>query len=232
MDKSSKIISSLFLLGSLGILIAAFFLFLKDVQEEKLFYLNLVASCVVVTVIFLRAFDILGSVDSVAKKGSSYGINWYGVAFYTPLAVGLIVCSIIYQIPFNYCLIGHLLLILSLLMFFFIGSLTRKNVNSVMDKIESRKSGLKNIQDQVSILEMTCKMGNRNEYLEKVSSLRDAVRFITASDSQMAKNLEDKLSSTIQLINSQIEHNSQTSEVINKEFNDCMSIVELRKKQY
>ena len=40
MKNSSKIISILFLIGGLGIIIAAYLLFLKEVQEEKLFYLN------------------------------------------------------------------------------------------------------------------------------------------------------------------------------------------------
>lgn len=232
MDKSSKIISSLFLLGGLGILVAVFFLLLKDIQAEDLFYLNLIVSAFILVVFFVRAFDIFGSVESVAQKGSGYGISWAGLALYAPVAVGLIVVSIILALPFTLCLLAHLLLILILMMYFFLGSLTRKNVNAAVDKIEVRKSGLKDIQDQLTLLEISCKMGNGNEYLDKVASLREAVRYITASDSQMAKTLESKLSSTIQLINSQVEHNSQTSEVINKEFGDCMSLVELRKKQY
>ena len=54
MKNSSKIISILFLIGGLGIIIAAYLLFLKEVQEEKLFYLNLIASCLVYAVVFLR----------------------------------------------------------------------------------------------------------------------------------------------------------------------------------
>lgn len=232
MDKSSKIISSLFLVGGIGIIIAIFFLFLKDCQEEKLFYLNLVVSCLIYSVIFIRSFDIFGTVEQVAASSSGYGIKWYGVWFYTPIAIALVIASIILEWQFDYCLIGHLILLFILFMFFFLGSITKKNVNEVMGNIEARKSGLKDIANQLSLLEMNCKMSNGTEYLDSVNSLREAVRYITASDSQMAKTLEEKLSLKIQLIASQVEHSSQPADVINAEFKDCMSLVELRKNQY
>ena len=75
MKNTSKIISYLFLIAGLGIIIAAYFLFLKDYQEEKLFYLNMVATCLVYAIIFLRAFDIFGPVDKVAKNSSGYGLK-------------------------------------------------------------------------------------------------------------------------------------------------------------
>lgn len=91
MKNSSKIISILFLIGGLGIIIAAYLLFLKEVQEEKLFYLNLIATCLVYAVVFLRTADILGPVDKVAQTNSAYGLKWFAVWVYTPLALGLIV---------------------------------------------------------------------------------------------------------------------------------------------
>ena len=135
MKDSSKIISILFLLGGLGIIIVAYFLFLKDVQEEKLFYLNMVVTCLVYSIVFLRATDIFGPVDKVAQSSSGYGLKWYGVWFYTPLALGLIVCSIVYGLSFSFCLIGHLVLLFILLLFFFLGSVVKNNVNEVILKL-------------------------------------------------------------------------------------------------
>lgn len=101
-----------------------------------------------------------------------------------------------------------------------------------MGNIEARKAGLKDINNQITLLEMNCKMGSGTVYLDKVNELREAVRYITASDNQMAITLEEKLSSKIQLIASQVERNSQPADVINAEFNDCMSLIELRKNKY
>lgn len=232
MKNTSKIISYLFLIAGLGIIIAAYFLFLKDYQEEKLFYLNMVATCLVYAIIFLRAFDIFGPVDKVAKNSSGYGLKWYGVWFYTPLALGLIVVSIVYGLSFNFCLIGHLVLLFILLMFFFLGSVVKNNTNEVIGSIEARKSGLKEILAQIALLEMQSKLGKGPSYQEAIDKLRENVRFITASDDPVAVAYENKLIEKIQLIASQLEHNSQPAEVINAEFDECMSIIELRKKQY
>ena len=232
MKKISKIISAFFLLGGLGIIIAVFFLFLKDLQEEKLFYLNLVASCLLYGIIFLRVTDIFGSVEKVGRNSSGYGIKWLAVWLYTPAALGLIVCSILLQWGFKPCLIAHVVLLFLLLVLFFLGSLIKNNVNEVVGNIEARKSGLKEISSQIDLLEMQNKLGKNGEYQEAIDKLREAVRFITASDKPVAVAYEEKLIEKIRLIASQLEHNSQPAEVINAEFEECMSIIELRKKQF
>lgn len=232
MKNSSKIISILFLIGGLGIIIAAYLLFLKEVQEEKLFYLNLIATCLVYAVVFLRTADILGPVDKVAQTNSAYGLKWFGVWVYTPLALGLIVCSIVFELSFNICLIGHITLLFVLLLFFFIGSMVKNNVNEVISDIEARKVGLKEIATQIDLLEMQSKLSKGESYQDAIDRLRANVRFITASDKPSAVAFDNKLIEKIQLIASQIANNSQSPDIINEEFEECMSIIELRKKQY
>lgn len=232
MKNTSKIIGALFLLGGLGLIVATYFLFLKECQEENLFYLNTVATCLVCTIVFLRVFDILGPVDKVAGSGSGYGLKWYGVWFYTPIALALIVCSIVFGLSFDFCLIGHLVLLFILLLFFFLGSLVKNNVNEVIGNIEARKSGLKEIAAQIDLLEMQSKLSKGASYQEAIDKLRENVRFITASDKSAAVAFENKLIEKIRLIASQIEHNSQPEEVIRAEFEECMSIIALRKNQY
>lgn len=232
MNKTSKLLSILFLIGGLGIIIAVYFLFLKNVQETNLFYLNLIATCLVYGIVLLRVSDIFGSVERVAKAGSGYGLKWLGVWLYTPLALALIVFSIILGLGFNLCIIGHIILLFGLLVFFFLGSLTKNNVNEVIDKIDARKSGLKEISAQIDVLEMQNKLNNGALYQDAIDKLRENVRYITGSDKPAAVELENKLIEKIRLIASQIEHDSQTAEVINEEFQDCMKIIELRKKQY
>lgn len=232
MKDLSIIISILFLLGGLGIIIAAYFLFLVDVQEENLFYLNMVVTCLIFAIVFLRGTDIFGPVDRVAKSSSGYGLKWYGVWVYIPLALGLIIFSIIFGLGFNLCLIGHLSLLFVLLLFFFFGSLVKNNANEVIGDIGGRKTGLKEITDQIDLLEMQSKLSKGISCQEAIDKLRENVRFITASDRPAAVAFENKIIEKIRLISSQIEHNSQPAEVISAEFEECLSIIELRKNQY
>lgn len=190
------------------------------------------ATCVVFAVVTLRSTDILGPVDKVAQSGSGYGLKWFGVWFYTPLALALIVLSTIYGWSFNICLIGHIALLLLLLSFFFLGSLVKNNVNEVIGNIEARKAGLKEISTQIDLLEMQSKLSKGASYQEAIDKLRENVRFITASDKPAAIAFENKLIEKIRIIASQIEHNSQPADVIEAEFDECLSIIELRKNQY
>ena len=219
-------------MGGLGIIIASFFLFLKECQPENMFYLNMVASCLVYSVVMVRSLDLFGTVEKVAASGSGYGLKWVGMWIYAPLAVALIVTSMIFGFGFNISLIGHLVLLFVLLSFFFAGNLVSNNVNEVVQKIEARKSLLKEIEAQIDVLEMSCKLKGESQYQQKIDLLRENVRFITASDSPAAAMMEEKLLQTIMLISSQVENATQTSEVIVSEFNECNAIIEMRKKQY
>ncbi len=232
MKNKSSLFYILFLLAGLGIIIAAFFLLLKNLQEEKLFYLNLSVSCFVFVTIFLRASDIFGNIVKVSSSGAAYGLRWYGVNFYTPLAILLVVLSILLSWDFNSCLIGHLILIFILLLFFFLGSLVKSSVNASMAKIENRKRGCKELSEQISYLETICRLNQNGTYQEEVNLLKEGIRFITASDKPEAIALEKRLSEKIRLIAHQMEHSSQPADVYHSEFTECMTLIELRKNQF
>ncbi len=232
MKSSQRIVACLFLTAGLGIIILSFFLFLRDLQEEKLFYLNLVAACLVYGVMFLRSADIFRTVDKVGESGSGFGLKWYAVWTYVPLAVILIVLSIILEWSFRFCLVGHLVLLFLLLLQFFMGTLAKSNVKESMEKVEARKSGLREISSRLAQLEIACQTSGGIVFLENVSDLKENIRFVTASDDVVARSLEDKIISMITLITSQIEHSSRSEEDIKTEFEECIHLIELRKKQY
>lgn len=231
MKNKSQIISILFLLGGIGIIIASFFLFLEEYQESNLFYLNMIAICLVYTINFISAFDIFSPIESVSKSSSGYGLKWYAVWTYTPIALALIILSIIFSLSFNFCLIGHLVLLFFLLLLFFFASIVKTNTNEVIDNIERRKDGLKNISSEIDILEIHNKLNGHSSHIEAIGKLREAVRYITASDNPTAIVLERKIIEKIRLINRQIENNSEPVEVICDELKECLSIIELRKNQ-
>ena len=119
-----------------------------------------------------------------------------------------------------------------LLLLFFFASIVKTNTNEVIDNIERRKDGLKEISSEIDILEIHNKLNGDSSYQEAIVNLRDAVRYITASDKPAAIALERKLIEKIRLVNSQIQNNSQPTEVICNELKECLSIIELRKKQF
>ncbi len=232
MDNTSKIFGWLLYFAGLGLVIAAFVLFLADMQEEKLFYLNMAFSCVIFTVAYFNVFDVFGLVSNVKASGSSMGITWVGSGIYMLLATALVVLSFVMPLGFNLCMYVHIALMFVLFIFIFMGLVVRNNVHDVERNIEVRKAGLTELNDKVSMLEIVCSTGSGRQYLGEVAGLKEELRFITASENRTAISIETRLSDKIALITSQIERGAQPSETVLAGFKDCKSLIELRKKQY
>lgn len=232
MKNKSRIFTTFLLIGGIGLIIAFFFIFLKEIQDVKLFYLNMIMTCVVYAIIFFRTFDIFGAVEDVAKTSSGYGLKWYGIYIYTPLTIGFIVISILFGLEFKYCLIIHSIFIFILLLFFFSGFIVKNNVNKVIHDIEVKKSSLQKVIEQIDLLEMQCILNQDNTYQEPIDLLKENIRFITSSDQHDAIALEEKLIEKLNIITNQIKNKSEPSNVINDEFNECMMIIRLRKNKY
>lgn len=232
MKNKFGIINLIFFIVILGLIVAGYFLLLKDIQEEKLFYLNMIATCVVASMIYVRSSDIFDSVGKVASRSAGYGLKWTGLWIYVVLALALIVLSIVLRWEFTLCLLIHIALIIIVLGYFFLGSTASDNANRVIAETEERKSVLRQISNQINMLEARCKMGSGSEYLDTIATIRENVRFITASEKPEAAETEKKLLTELILITDQIGNASQSSDTINSELKDCLSLIEIRKRQY
>lgn len=233
MKTATKVLSYILMAAGLGIVIAIFYVFLYDQFTEETinkFYLSLIASCIVYLLVILRATDIFASVGAVARKGSGYGFFWTGMWIYVPLAVVTIIVTLIGIMGFNLALMVHLILLFGLLGMFLLGYLTQGNVNSVMQAIDARNSGLKNINSQLSLLEIALKTHSRDNFTETLEEIQDGVRMITASDNPAAIDLEGCLYSKLMLMTDNVNGSVTEDEVLRKDFEECMALISLRKK--
>jgi len=142
MKITSKILSSLLLVAGLIIIIVGYYIFLYSYYTDNAlerFYLSLIATCVVYLVVAFRSLDIFGAVKSVSEKSPGYGLYWAGVWIYVPLAIVVIVLTLIRVISFKFALIAHLILLFVLFSFFLLGKISQENTKSAMTNIENRK---------------------------------------------------------------------------------------------
>ncbi len=232
MNNTSKLFGWLLYLAGLGLVIAAFVLFLDECQEKNMFYMNMIVSCLIFSVAYFNVFDVYGLVSKVKDSTSSFGLAWIGSGIYLLSATALVVCSILLHLGFNLCLIVHLALIFVFCIFLFMGSIVKSNVNKAERDVKARKAGLDNINAKMTMLEIACSGGEGRQYLEAVESLKEELRFVTPSESAAALAVEDKIADKITLVTSQIERSTQPADVILAGLKDCKSLIELRKKQY
>lgn len=225
-----KIISYLLLLAGWGVIIAVFFSFLRDILEAKLFYLNLIVSCLVYAIICFGALDILVPIQKSADENIGYGIKWYGIWVYVPIAVGLIIASIYYQLGFKFCVIVHIALLIFLSMSYLLASISSQNNREVESHLVNRRAGLQQIIHGLDLLDVQCMSKVNQTYYDSVKKLRDEVLFITPSNSPLARQLENKISDNIEAIVAHLEMNSPDDEWVTNEFEKCFQLLNLRKQ--
>lgn len=231
MKNVNRFISALFLLGGAALIIAVFLLFLKDVQAADLLYLNMTACCLAYIITFVSAFDLLGPVDKVKKGAPGYGLRWAATWMYLISVTATVVLSIPIGLGFNLYLILHIVYLFFFLLTTAMSVAIAHTVNAREAKEEARKSGLKEIQARVSMLEAECAM-NAAHLSPKVEEIKEEMRYVTASDSPAAGALEAKLIRQIALVTVKLESPTTDSAAVEQGLDACLKLIELRKKQY
>ena len=231
MKNINRSICALFLLGGVALIIAVFLLFLKEVLAVDMLYLNMTACCLAYIITFVSAFDLLGPVAQVKKGAPGYGLRWTATWIYLPAVTATVTLSIILGLGFNLCLILHLAYLFCFLLMTVLSVTIAHNVNAHEVKEEVRRSGLKEIQTNMVLLEAQCAM-NAAHLSPKVERIKEEMRYVTASDSPAAKALESKILSQISLATVKVEAPLVDTAAVEKELDACLTLIELRKKQY
>lgn len=231
MKNLSKAVVAAFLVGGLALIIAAFFLFLKDIQPENLFWLNLVASCAVYIIAFCTMFDVTGSVDKVGRTASGFGLRWMSDGIYFLCSITLIVLSIVNSWPFNVCLIIHVALLLGYLFMVFVSTKLGSMTSSYEDREKERKSSLEKIKTALTGLELKCRMTSNEAYLPVIDKISEELRFISPGNSGAAQMIENQIIDVLALVDVQLASPDNEAK-IKDNFDKCLSLIDMRKKQY
>lgn len=227
----SKALGAAFLVGGLALIVAVFFLFLKNCQPENLFYLNLAVCCVMYITSFVTMYDLVGSVEDVAKAAPGFGIRWVADGTYALSVIALVALSIVYQLNFNLCLIIHIAVLLLYLWAAFVASRMSNLVNKFEQKEEQRRSGLELIKSRLDEVEVSCRLSNVSSYIPKIEKIREELRYISPSDAAMAQTLEAKIVEALALVDVKLS-SAGDADGIEAGLDQVLSLLDMRKKQY
>lgn len=232
-QKVLRLIGYLFLIGGIGIIITVYFVLLRDKQEERLFYLNLVVTCLAYGALFLRGFDLLGPIERVGRSSASYGILWASTRLYLLLSLGCVICSIYFEWIFKWCLVIQIIFVLLMLLGLYIAAIVNNNVERAGQRVERRGSCLQQINQQLRVLEVKCQQAGTPQYLEQVSQLKEAMKYVTPSDNALARDLEAQLYDQLSLVRSRLEQGwGDAQDTIAERLRNCLELAQQRKKQY
>lgn len=177
-----------------GIICAGFFLGLKGVEPENLFYLNLAAVSLSYILIFINAFNLTKQVSKSEHSPAGLGALIKGLSFYVVAVVFAVICSYAFKWSLPLALVIHAILLFVLLLYVIFARVSVSNVTSAMEEIEERKSSLNIVKAQLDSLELEVKVGiNSDKYSPMIDTIREDIRYITPSSSEAAQNLEERI---------------------------------------
>lgn len=214
------------------LVVAAFFLFLRNVQEENLFYLNLVAA---MALLALNSSVVTES-DRSAEMTSGYaglGLRWLAVWLLTGCSVVLIVCSVIFELPFHLCLWGQLLLVFGAAILIVWAKIAADNAAEVLDRVDEERSGLKMLAAQLTLMEAAA-TGSAIAPVarETVAKLQEEVNCLTVSLTPVARTLESELLDRMRAMTASLRDPAIDAEAFRKAAAECTEILKIRRKQY
>jgi hypothetical protein len=232
---TKKILSWIAMLGGEAIIIAALVLFRGNLADNIL-VLNIIVSSLIYGLLFI---DILvpwiDFGDKSQKKVGSIGLRWFFTWFYAILAIAVMfACNVAYDCPFKSQIIIHCVLIFLLLLGFIAVIHSSDKVRDVYQQETFNRNGIIELKKAVTNLKdkMSDLSGLPENFIGRIHSLEDSLRFISPSNSPEAHHLEQQFITIINDIAFAVSNFSMNEERIENNLKKCERIYQNRKQIY
>ena len=182
------------------VLIIGGFIIFGDSLENKVKILDIVVSCFIFTqFVLFTIFPLINLGTSAHKEVGMMGIHFFVLNLCCVLSIGIMVYGIIHQVPFKYQMMTQLVVLFLLFVGRFATLRSGEKVLQIYQKeqmIMEGKNNLKALMDDFSDDIATVKDLDPIAK-EKLSSIYDAMRFITPSANPEAKKIDHQFIQTI-----------------------------------
>jgi len=232
---TKKLLWWLLLLFGEVLIISAFILFGGNLSDNILI-LNIIVSSLVYLLFFggYRA-PWIDLKDKSQKQIGSLGVSWKVIWFYSFFAItAMIMCNIALSFPFLVQLIIHGVLLFFLLLGVYLSIQSSDKVKDVYIQETANRSGINEMK--TAVRRMKDRMNEvadlPEEFINRINTLEENLRFISPSDNEDAHDLEHSFSQTISDITFSISNFSMNKETIESNLKKLERIYQNRKQIY
>lgn len=232
---TKKIISWLLLLFGEVVLVAAFTLFSGDLASNIL-ALNIAASSVIYGLFFV---DILvpwvNFSDKSSRSVGSMGVRWLATWLYAVAAVAVMVAAnAVYSAAFSTQLAAHVILVFLLLLGLLGASHASHRARQVHAAEAANRSGAVEVKKAMAALKdkISETADLPEDFIGRVNTLAENVRFISPADNREARSLEQSLADTINAIGAALPSYSLNEQQIESRLKKCEQLYLNRKHVY
>lgn len=229
---AKKIYRALAILLGYGLIIACFILFGQSL-EKNVRILDIIITCLVFTQFAMfTIFPLINLNNPVQKEVGMLGIHLVTINIFSLLALGWMICGMLLQIPFKYQLIGQLVILFVLFIGRYATFRSGEKVQQIYEKEQNVMEGkvsLRIVMDNLMDYMATVKDLD-SSILQRLQSLHEAIRFITPSDSNEAKNFDGQFVQSVEDLKVLVRNTSMNKERIEEEVGRLERILARRKK--
>lgn len=227
-----KVLPYLLIAAGLILVIAVFFLFLHDVLPNNFFFLNLSVCAIVYLLIVTRWFNLTGSTIKFERSIGGLGILWWAIPLYSLFALILVAIPLLKDnCSFKVYIVLQVALLLIFAFFAFFSFFAKDNVNEVNKSFVDMRSGLKSIASVLESIELAVKLKpSLNQSESGIAELKENLKYITASTTPAAIQLEERILATLNELLSKI--NTVDFREVNSYTERVKLLMQSRKQQY
>ena len=186
-------------LGGLALLVSFFFIWRGESTPDNIFYLNLAVS--VITYLVVAGTFLLRDAKTKENEGSvigTWGVKWTVLTIYPLVSIGAMLLMSFLGLGFTVQLFVHIIILILLALGFAGVFATSEKINAVQAKQDQDRNGVLEMKRAISDLQdaiLDCPEATP-QFKNRVNEIDQALRFISPSDSQLAKDYEEKFVQT------------------------------------
>ncbi len=197
-QKSPALGYVLFLFG-IALIFTGFFIIIPEEKRGDVFWLDLIVVCFIYFLNFTNLLGLLGLYFDFNKQIAGLGMRLAYLRLYNIYAIAVIGICWYNQVDFKYQLYLQLIGIFFLGILFFLTRLSTSHASSVQEEQDQSRRRKEDILMSIHHLELLFSKDSTkwSSEKQKVSDLKENVRYLSPSDNQIALSLDDEISSEI-----------------------------------
>lgn len=229
---AKKIYTTLTSIVGIGVIIAAYLVFGESLTN-KVKLLDIVITCFLFLQIFqVSVYPWIRREAPEHREVGMIGIHFLVLNLCGIAAIALIVCGILYNIPFKYQLLGQVII----LFFVIVGRTAVLRAGDRVVKVYQKegllKQGKLDLKDSFEELTETVDATKSldAETAQRIHDLAESVRYLSPSDRDAAKMLEKQLILSIADLKLMVRKSETKKERLKEEIDYLARLLERRKK--
>ena len=215
-----------------GLIIGGFLVFGESL-DNKVKILDIIVSCLIFTqFVQFSLFPLINFEESSHKEVGMMGIHLRSLNFCCLASIGIMVCGIIYHIPFKFQLMGHLVILFILIVGRVATLHSGEKVQQINRKEQVTMHGkllLKNIMDD--FMDDIATVANLDPIVkQKLTNIHESLRFLSPSSNSEAIRFDEQFSQCVEDLKILMRNTTLNKEKILEEAEHLERIFYRRKK--